>query len=1000
MDAASVVLAKSIDLAYTNVGYQVQEQSSELHPLYKPFNLTFPVDQSVMPSQLGLFISQPSNMKPLYRESSGGSVPESRYGLGFGYAHLTKKRRGSNPERFSLFSKVNKGRNKDMFHRYGQSDYSKQQTLQGSDRFLTPEFVKFKNEIERDTEKTHLKGLKMSKDSIHSPTIVYENPKFKKFNSKNHFFETNPIPLGDESFRKPQYDEPNTYDDSTPFPKSLSHSKFSSSISNEPYQPPNLESSDLTFPPYPPLPPLDNEPYPIPRSELEARNQFSFNPSNNDFPSSFQNHNDQPDFPLFNKQPVFPKEDDDVDTTDEPHNFGPELSTKSPRKYIQSEEYRKSHLSNEEPYRPPKPRRNYPKRNRFGRPYGSPAQVPVPASKNEDDEDDFDSNYETPADAFDENLESEEEEEPPKARLRQSSRKLPKRVQQPLGNHRKRCVKKFKEMSVDDIDDEPNKEMSCLVCENLDTGGTYETCSYESDPNKNSYYVGNAASFRKGNSKAPHRYRFKRQIMTTLNETNSHGRMKRHSKKDDTKGSYTADPEDFGAENFSYDDNEELQDDSDDDELEEYKPQPPAYANEHSCKQVIRNGASCMICRNPETNGKYEQCSYANDPDDSYEYAQSSSYGKSDVPYTQRFKRNLIEKPDTKLPLEWKELRNVEQGKIKRINEIFKTLVRTKKEQPDSEFLPEVEDSSYEEKFLNLFPEMNEKDDEKGSILDRFDGKSLLSSDENIPGFETKRKLTTYFDKLPKKHFLNKEEDSEMSKMMKEFKSKDRSKCKKKLKDKMTCYVCNDKDGMKREECMYVVENEPTKASYSESNLVDENVGEIKTKREVKKRSYPLKYKYLPPGDIIPSSQTVVHKTVEARKYGIPTNQPNSYSNVQIHTEKMYSMQGVPTETTAHQYSPNKYSEPNAIGSNREETYKKGRTTAAPEEDEQEEDPEETGEYTSVEVVPEADPSTPDGAFSDDTETVYDPEMKTTLPKFMVEKSEHEKIIDDFISTL
>lgn len=1004
-----------------------------------------PIDQEVLPSKLGLFVSQP---RPNLLEQP---APESRYGLVFTRSPLTKKRRGIpvRPDSLSLFTKVDKSRPKDIFEKYGQNEYQNPIPL-GSDRYLTPQFVKFKNEIEKETERTHLRGMKMSKDAMHSPTVVYESPVYKKYKGKKHYFDSSPITSGDESFRKPYYEDPESYD------KPTSYQRYSSTPS-ESYLPPNFESSDVTFPPYPSG---ESEPYHIPRSESEARNPpYSF-PRSYEFPSSYRTSDDLSSFP-FPKSSKFPKEEEEPENEYVPEDYPP-LPPKRSHKFADTDDYQPD--EEEVIRRKPKWRKN-----RYGKPYGEPSEVPISVSRNEEDED-FEANFEVPSiDPFanEEEKESDEEEEvPPKGRLRLPSRQQPKRV---YPGHRKRCVKKRKEMSMDDLDDEPSRQMACLVCENLDTGGTYETCSYESDPKKNSYYQGNAASYRKGSaSKSPHKYRYKRDTTNSTAsaalKTNStdaiaaatNSRTKVQSKDadedEDSTGSYSADPADFGPENFEYDDtddHEDLQEDDDTDDLEEYKPQPPAYANEHSCKEIIRGDATCMVCENPETNGKYEQCSYANDPDDAYEFAQSSSYGRdSNKTPKDRFRRSKLSNTsesenatttqnstatdltsnttvsaaptpvnatDSKEPEDLlKDLRDIEQRKIEKVNEIFKKLVRTKKEQPNSRFLADIEDSSYEKQFLNLFPEFNGGSEADESMLKELSTKPIFGKDDAIPGFKGKSKLSSHFKGFPKKsHFLDDDDagdsDSDLTKMMRDFKTKDRSKCAKKMKNKMTCFVCNDKDGMKREECMYVVEDEPKKATVHElKDLGDTNGARSSgktSKREIPATSYK-KYKFVPPGEMLPASQTVVHQTIQARKRGSPVTAPSTYSNVQIRTEKTYSLRGIPSkfemaperQRRRSRRMPNSFLEPLANGSSQRRRFKRGKHHKAEEEEEENADPEETGEHKAVEIVPEADPSSPNGAFSDDTEVVYDRELKTSLPKFMVEKSEHENVIDEFLS--
>lgn len=57
---------------------------------------------------------------------------------------------------------------------------------------------------------------------------------------------------------------------------------------------------------------------------------------------------------------------------------------------------------------------------------------------------------------------------------------------------------------------------------------------------------------------------------------------------------------------------------------------PSAYENKGEvCDKVIKDSMVCMVCKEPKTNGKYEQCSYVKQPrEKAYSYTKSSSFGK------------------------------------------------------------------------------------------------------------------------------------------------------------------------------------------------------------------------------------------------------------------------------------------------------------------------------------------------------------------------------------
>lgn len=57
---------------------------------------------------------------------------------------------------------------------------------------------------------------------------------------------------------------------------------------------------------------------------------------------------------------------------------------------------------------------------------------------------------------------------------------------------------------------------------------------------------------------------------------------------------------------------------------------PAAYENKgEKCDKVVKDSMVCMVCKDPKTNGKYEQCSYVKQPHEkAYSYVKSSSFGK------------------------------------------------------------------------------------------------------------------------------------------------------------------------------------------------------------------------------------------------------------------------------------------------------------------------------------------------------------------------------------
>lgn len=57
---------------------------------------------------------------------------------------------------------------------------------------------------------------------------------------------------------------------------------------------------------------------------------------------------------------------------------------------------------------------------------------------------------------------------------------------------------------------------------------------------------------------------------------------------------------------------------------------PAAYESKgEKCDKVVKDSMVCMVCKDAETNSKYEQCSYVKQPrEEAYTYTKSSSFGK------------------------------------------------------------------------------------------------------------------------------------------------------------------------------------------------------------------------------------------------------------------------------------------------------------------------------------------------------------------------------------
>lgn len=170
---------------------------------------------------------------------------------------------------------------------------------------------------------------------------------------------------------------------------------------------------------------------------------------------------------------------------------------------------------------------------------------------------------------------------------------------------------------------------------------------------------------------------------------------------------------------------------------------------------------TCTICKDPKTGNDFEQCSYSYQPSDKlFSYTKSSSFG------TPRKTDNKSEQTQEKS-------------------------TREEDEQPSDSY----EDSkrfSYEKYGPSETYEASTTDETKSDDDDAAN-KKLVGADVG------------YFNTAKKK--------AEIEAFMQNFQKEDRSKCKKIMRDKMTCYQCVDKDGFQKEECVFVTGQEPDKQS-------------------------------------------------------------------------------------------------------------------------------------------------------------------------------------------
>ncbi|KAL1459791.1 hypothetical protein WDU94_011745 [Cyamophila willieti] len=328
-------------------------------------------------------------------------------------------------------------------------------------------------------------------------------------------------------------------------------------------------------------------------------------------------------------------------------------------------------------------------------------------------------------------------------------------------------------------------------------------------------------------------------------------------------------------------------------------------------------------------------------------------------------------------------------------------------------------------------------------LADGFRSRGSLLEDKDF--FKrNKMKLGTRFeDTKADAHDLFNDRDSDnLNRMFGEFAAKDRSNCKKRYKDKMTCYACVDENNVRQEECIYIKNGEPEtkQVAYQETNQYNNPKAQSSEGRESRVYSSPThelfdneeEQQYVHEPEQLPRynkgrPQFDNERPSEELEFDIkkkyPKFQKSSFtignSNEEATAVENMDIQRVRGGKTKPQgrrreqtYSesslleniqlPDEHeelldasvSENKSISSKNSSSHLNQTSSETPS-DAQVEGSHVSENVDTMDEEPE-EPETegPEGAFSEETKVVYDPERKLELPRYMVEKSEGEKIFD------
>ncbi|KAJ9581149.1 hypothetical protein L9F63_023669 [Diploptera punctata] len=629
---------------------------------------------------------------------------------------------------------------------------------------------------------------------------------------------------------------------------------------------------------------------------------------------------------------------------------------------------------------------------------------------------------------------------------------------------KKTCKKIQKRLSADDVATGRFRRdaMTCYQCEDPKTGGTYEKCSYTSDPNSNSYFVGHAQKYSTDTSNKPKSYRYRRYLSRDpfgieaeeeeLLAAETRSRVIRQdsgysysSTGHDDKGDYN-----FGPEFFT---------DSSDDFITEYKPSGATIDEKH-CKKAghmnsaltrksLRKITIFLRTKHLHPSGKpytERQTGYEKPEGAASYYEPHSRHTRQEPSKSVKNAGETKSQPESEIEKKFgipydlaastrrETTTNLKPGvgldpylygEAEKYNP--KTVDKTAEgtEQHDSYF---PGGKSYDEYFRHLFPELHEEG--KGSASSdsesyEYPSSTNTNSDAKVPSFEYKTSLPEYF--------TDTEQKKDLEKVLGEFTQKDRSSCKKVVKDKMTCYKCVDKKGMQHEECMFVAASEPKSShlAYHEvkefrlvpkpgvgdgkesasSNLpvasdsVSSSSSDNKRTTETKDKTTEASTTVLPKQrrktffkKVASSSTTPTpvadNKYDETAQLDLFKVSQKPSSNAKsprvVKVTRRSSKTAVLTTTTTTLTTPAppekneklaKITDSNAAGSEKHETKIKKSKVAPPE--------------------PELSASdlSPDGHYTSETKTRYDPVLKVHLPEYMLSRSEHEAIFDEVMAS-
>ncbi|KZC07021.1 hypothetical protein WN55_08905, partial [Dufourea novaeangliae] len=200
------------------------------------------------------------------------------------------------------------------------------------------------------------------------------------------------------------------------------------------------------------------------------------------------------------------------------------------------------------------------------------------------------------------------------------------------------------------------------------------------------------------------------------------------------------------------------------------------------CKEVQKDSMTCKVCTDPKTGSNSEQCSYKYQPNEkNFAYSKSRSFG----------------------------------GPTKAEDRSYDGSEKKETREPSYSFSPDKgrysADSDAKQSYGETKRAHSADSDAKRPYREFPSSSETKSESKEEPTTKSPSKVDDrFYDAFKQK--------AEIQKYLQDFQKEDRSKCKKLMRDKMTCYECVDEKGFRQEECAFVTsESDPEKSEENES---------------------------------------------------------------------------------------------------------------------------------------------------------------------------------------